>query len=236
MNLFYYVEGTTALYKRGVFYRWDQWKSLMLKLPDGERHQSVGFFAAPHRDALVQMPYVQLETETQSPRTNFINTKKAILSLRRLGVLDNAMRVRYSGNKSFHLLVPAGFFGSRYGNRAYLREYYKELLGYSLMRRIEPIPHLDFGLLDPTHLVRATGSINAKTGKRVTEVSADRFLQMSFKTATTHEEVSFGSDPFHYPPSTPLLDAQCELDELIMRRDHIPVGMTWNNRSLSLRL
>jgi hypothetical protein len=152
----------------------------------GDRHMSVGAFRdddigvmRPDQETPCAVPWIVIEPEVDGYGKivdRFDAARDILQSLKQMGADLSEVVVSYSGNKSFHIRIPAGMVGSPVfesaeAARTVLRRFARKITDHEL----------DAELFDPRHLIRCIGSVHEKTGRHVAGFHGDTFLQLSLE-------------------------------------------------------
>jgi len=170
----------------------------------GDRHMSVGAFRQEvqkmgvYDDTPCTVPWIVLEPEGGEAMAPIVDRYRAaqdiLKALEEEGADLSKVVVSYSGNKSFHIRLPAGMVGcpvfeSIGTAETALRRFADQLTDHQL----------DANLFDPRHLIRCIGSVHEETGRHVSAVHGDTFRKLSLEemVASSEQHVPFAlEDPF----------------------------------------
>lgn len=218
-----YCEACTSQKDRRRFLPATYWRNLISKGVDQERHQSIGQFdhsvVTQWHDEKVDcmVPFLPLESEEGDLRQRHRDTANFLYLLRDRGIDRSGIVVRFSGNKSFHILIPCGKLGNQRGSVAFHKTLYTYLFGVYLpdLFSTRQIFNFDLALFDPRHLIRMQGSVHPGTGGRVIDMGWQEFL-----TSTLTEILEWSNhgdlaparhSPFHVPPDKVLTSMVAEV-------------------------
>lgn len=147
----------------------------------GERHMSVGAYRdsdlgkmGPDAETPCTVPWVVLEAEAGDITDRHEATRRILEALDAEGADLSEVVVSYSGNKSFHVRIPTGMVGRPVFEGAETAETVVRRFAQDVVDE-----ELDANLFDPRHLIRCIGSVHEETGRHVSAVHADTFLQLS---------------------------------------------------------
>jgi len=186
----------------------------------GDRHMSVGAFRQEaqekgvYDDSPCTVPWIVLEPEGGEAMAPIVDRYRAaqdiLTALEEEGADLSKVVVSYSGNKSFHIRLPAGMVGcpvfeSIGTAETVLRRFADRLTDYEL----------DANLFDPRHLIRCIGSVHEETGRHVSAVHGDTFQALSLEeiVASSEQHVPFAlEDPYEVDtgPLREHMHAACE--------------------------
>ena len=187
----------------------------------GDRHMSIGAFRdvdigkmGPSASTPCTTPWIVLEPEGGEGMAPIVDRFEATCDI--LETLDvegadlSKVVVSYSGNKSFHIRIPAGMVGcpvfeSSDTAETVLRRFADRITDHEL----------DANLFDPRHLIRCIGSVHEETGRHVSAVHGDTFQRLSLEEmiASSEGHVPFAlKDPFDVDvgPLRDHMHAACE--------------------------
>lgn len=159
------AECCVSVRDRGRYFVASSFEQAVAEGASGPRHMSVGRFRSADlirgidRDTLCFLPWTFLECETRDLYENVEATRRMLRALLSAGYDTGRMHLRYSGNKSLWIAIPAGMMGNPVGpvgDQQALRQ-----------RLFLPLADgvLDQGLWDARHLHRLPGSLHEKGGR-----------------------------------------------------------------------
>lgn len=171
----------------------------------GDRHMSIGAFRdedlgkmGPSEETPCSVPWIVLEPEGGETMGVVVDryhaTREILQALEAEGADLSKIVVSFSGNKSFHVRIPAGMVGNPVFESVDTAE--------TVLRRFagEITDHdLDANLFDPRHLIRCIGSVHEETGRHVSAVHGDTFMALSLDEAVATSEAHYPfalEDPF----------------------------------------
>jgi len=226
---FRYAETCSSVRDRGTFSDAVAWAQAFARdgsCPhagdSGDRHMSVGAFRQEvqtmgvYDDSPCTVPWVVLEPEGGEAMAPIVDRYRAAQDiLRALGERGadlSKVVVSYSGNKSFHIRIPAGMVGTPVFESVETAE--------TILRRFADrlTDHeLDANLFDPRHLIRCIGSVHEQTGRHVSAVHGDTFRQLSLEemVASSEQHVPFALEDPYEVESGPLRDTMHEACETL---------------------
>lgn len=131
---------------------------------DAPRHISVGRFRRadlpPGPDTPCLIPWTLVEIEGGDVVERYEATRQQLQTWEAEGLTTYGVRVRFSGNKSWHIAVPSGMMGNPLGSVMDQLELRRRML----LPLAEHGP-LDQGLWDARHLIRMPGSVHERGGR-----------------------------------------------------------------------
>ena len=164
------AECCTSVYDRHSYYVARSFQKIVRRGTSSARHMSVGRFRARDiqkgvtRATPCYIPWTFIEPERRKADIlqNLEDTRQTLEVFRAEGWDTNRMHLRFSGNKSFWICIPAALMGHPLGtvqDQMALRE-----------RMFKPIMpcRVDSDLWDARHLHRMLGSVHEKGGPVVT--------------------------------------------------------------------
>lgn len=180
------AECTTSVYDRGTYYRHDEWCNAVAENQINEpRHVSIGAFKPGFKwideTTPCTVPWVILEPEDGDLSDRYNAVSNILDTLHAEGVDISPIVVTFSANKSFHIRIPQGMFGSPVYRSV---EDCIKVLNRFAMENFEE--RLDVDLFDPRHLVRCTGSLHEETGGRVVAFTGYEFLNLTFNQVLSY--------------------------------------------------
>jgi hypothetical protein len=171
-----YAESCVTIYRKTQQYshhgRWE--RQVLDANPASERHTSIGSWATtnPINTTPCMIPWLVIEPESTGGDLwdNYNATQNVLQGMAIDGIELNQIRVTFSGNKSFHIRIPCGAFGNPVFKSG---DWAREVILRWTNDNIDS--YVDLNLLNPFHLVRMTGSVNQKTGRRCVSWQGDEF-------------------------------------------------------------
>lgn len=169
------AECCTSVYDRGSYYVGRSFERIAARGTRGPRHMSVGRFRPQEVDTFktnrakgqrtmtpdtpCYLPWTFLECEAGDLLDNMDATRSLLEEMRAEGFDTSRMHLRYSGNQSFWICVPAEMMGHPLGSVSDQKALRQRVFG--------PLTRcpLDTGLFDARHLHRLLGSIHER-GRR----------------------------------------------------------------------
>ena len=153
----------------------------------------------PVRSDPVLVPWVTLEVNEGDLVERFERTGRLLKTLEEHGARLDEGHVTFSGNKSFHVRIPIGQFGSVVFESAdKARQVISEWADLYIAQS------LDRELFDPFHLVRTPGSRHEESGRYANTYTASEFREIGLETVVQHSKEHRPhrfENPTHVAPS-----------------------------------
>jgi hypothetical protein len=157
------AECCASLYARGSYYVAETFERVVGRGAPGPRHMSVGRFRYRDQDRIgprtpCWIPWTVLEPEEGDLPERWEYARQLLFNLEAEGFCLDPLRVRFSGNRSFWICIPAGAMGNPVGpveDQRTLR--LRVFLSLAECR-------IDQNLFDARHLLRVVGSEHESGG------------------------------------------------------------------------
>jgi hypothetical protein len=140
---------------------------------DYDAHATIGAWdfenAIKDRDDPVFVPWYMIDIDESDPAQSLYHAK--LITARLLNMKMNGLTISYTGNRGFHIAIPAGNFG----NPVFIDTKIARVAILYLLENLVGDSPFDSGLASPLHLLRLAGSLR-ENGRRKVPLSVGELL------------------------------------------------------------